>query len=268
MIASITNYIKERLKELRDFIKSKTFVMYLLGTAFLLAIWQIASMLLHEIMIASPYDTSRTLIDMFNDESFWQASSVTAQRIAAGVLLGSGIGFLSGFFAGLNKNIETFLEPMRWVVMSISPVIVVGIAMLVFGMGTQMVVFISSLLLSPIVYVNTIKGIQMVDDKVIEMANVYKFPLLKKIIHIYIPAIIGPLSAAMTIVITSSVRIIVLAEVLGTNSGVGYEFSLAKSQINTPNVFAWVLVTLGFVAIAEYLIFKPIERYFLRWKEQ
>lgn len=204
---------------------------------------------------------------MFDDESFWQALIVTAQRIFSGVLLGGLAGFIFGLLAGLHKKIEILLEPIRWVVMSVSPVIVVGIAMLIFGMGTQMVIVFSSILLSPIVYVNTIKGIQMVDDKIIEMANVYKFSLIRKIVHIYIPAIIGPLSAAMTVVITSGVRITVLAEVLGTNAGIGYEFTLAKAEMNTPIVFAWLVVTLGFVAIVEYLVFKPIENYFLRWKE-
>ncbi len=70
----------------------------------------------------------------------------------------------------------------------------------------------------------------------------------------------------MTIVVTAGMRMIVLAEVLGTNSGIGYEFSFAKTDMNTPEVFAWVIVTLVFVGIAEYLIFKPIENYLLRWR--
>lgn len=260
-------FIKTQISDFKEYIASTTFLFSMLGIVLIFALWQIASMTMHEIMIASPYKTIMALIEMFKDERFWTASGVTAKRISAGVLIGSAFGFVLGLIAGINKNIETLLEPTRWVVMSISPVIVVGIAMLIFGMGTQMVVIISSMLLSPIVYVNTMKGIQMVDDKIIEMANVYKFSIFNKIIHIYIPAIIGPLSAAMTIVITSSVRIIVLAEVLGTNAGIGYEFSLAKADMDTPVVFAWVVVTLVLVAIVEYIIFRPIENYLLRWKE-
>ncbi len=261
------NFKKNQIRKIFDDLTSKNFMYSLLGVALLFFVWQIAAMTMHEIMIASPYKTMKALMKMFGDALFWQASAITAQRIFSGVIIGGVVGFLLGLLAGLNKNIEILLEPTKWVVMSVSPVIVVGIAMLIFGMGTQMVVVFSAVLLSPIVYVNTLKGIQMVDDKIIEMANVYKFSLMKKIRHIYIPAIIGPLTAAMTIVISSGVRITILAEVLGTNAGIGYEFSLAKAQMNTPTVFAWLVVTLIFVAILEYLIFKPIENYFLRWKE-
>ncbi len=222
--------MNNQIKKISDHVKSKTFIYTLLGVILLFVIWQLASMTMHEIMIASPYRTFKALIDMFGNDVFWQSSSITAQRIFSGVLIGGTAGFVFGLLAGLNKNIETLFEPMRWVVMSVSPVIVVGIAMLIFGMGTQMVVVFSSILLSPVVYVNTIKGIQMVDDKIIEMANVYKFPMIRKIIHIYIPAITGPLSAAMTIVITSGVRITVLAEVLGTNAGIGYELHWQKPK--------------------------------------
>lgn len=246
---------------------SKKIIYTCLGFVLLFLLWYVASLFMHEIMIASPRKTFLSLFSMFTSQRFWEATWITAQRVMMGIILGGFVGFVLGIFAGLNENIKHLFEPLRWVIMSISPVIVVGIAMLWFGMGTQMVVSISALLLSPIVYVNTIKGIEMIDDKLIEMANVYRFSLFKKLKHIYLPALIGPLSAAMTIVITTAMRMIILAEVLGTNSGIGYEFSFAKSDLNTPEVFAWVVVTLIFVAIAEYLIFKPIENYFLRWKQ-
>lgn len=261
------SYLKTYNTEITDYLKSKKFIFSVLGIFLLLGLWQLGSMTMHEIMIASPSKTMSALIEMFGKERFWSAIIITGQRAVISIFLGGFIGFFFGIMAGLNENIESLFEPIRWMVMSISPVIIVGIAMMWFGMGTQMVISIASLLLAPIVYVNTIKGIAMVDEKVIEMADVYKFSLIQKLRHIYIPALVGPLSAAMTIVVTAGMRMIILAEVLGTNSGIGYEFSFAKTDMNTPEVFAWVVVTLVFVGIAEYMIFKPIENYLLRWKE-
>ena len=260
------SYLQQAIKDTIVYLKSKQFIYSVLGIFLLLGIWQVGSFSMHEIMIASPYDAFTALFDMFGRVEFWDASFITAQRMAASVLIGGFVGFILGVFAGLNENIKQLFEPMRWMVMSISPVIVVGIAMMWFGMGSQMVISIAAFLLSPIVYVNTMKGIEMVDDKLIEMANVYQYSLVQKLRHIYVPALIGPLSAAMTIVVTAGMRMIVLAEVLGTNSGIGYEFSFTKAEMNTPEMFAWVIVTLVFVGVAEYLFFKPVENYLLRWK--
>ena len=260
------SYLKIVYTETTEYLKSKKFIFSVLGIILLLGVWQIGSFFMHEIIIASPVQAFTALFEMFGMQRFWEASWVTAQRAIAGILLGGIAGFVLGVFAGLNENVKNLLEPMRWMIMSISPVIVVVIAMLWFGMGTQMVIFIAAILLSPIIYVNTIKGIEMVDEKIIEMADVYKFSVFQKLKHVYIPALIGPLSAAMTIVVTAGMRMIVLAEVLGTNAGIGYELSFARTDMNTPELFAWVVVTLVFVGIAEYLIFKPIENYLLRWR--
>ena len=259
-------YIKEAAKDAITYLKSREFVFSSLGIFLLLAVWQAGAFFMHEIIIASPAQAFLALLNMFKTDRFWEASFTTAQRAVSGVVIGGTVGFILGIIAGLNEDIKNLLEPLRWMIMSISPVIVVVMAMLWFGMGTKMVIFIAALLLSPIVYVNTIKGIEMVDEEIIEMANVYRYSILKKLIHIYIPALVGPLSAAMTIVVTAGMRMIVLAEVLGTNSGIGYELSFARTDLNTPELFAWVIVTLGFVGIAEYLIFKPAENYLLRWK--
>lgn len=258
----MTNYLYNTLEHL----KSSKFIYSILGVLLLLGLWQIGSIYMHEVMLASPFQTFNELYKMIQTNVFWTACWITSKRAFIGILLGGIVGFIFGIIAGLNENIKNLLEPMRWMVMSISPIIVVGIAMMWFGIATQMVIFIAAFLLSPIVYVNTIKGMEMVDENIIEMANVYKFSVFQKLIHVYIPALIGPLAAAMTIVITSGMRIIILAEVLGANSGIGYEFSFANSDMNTPQIFAWLIVTLAFVGIAEYLFFKPIENYFLRWK--
>jgi len=261
------NFIKYILEETKNNLSSQKFIYSMWWIILLLWLWQIASLFIHKIMLASPYQTFSTLIEMFGRSTFWEAVWITANRAIVSIILWWFIGFIFGVMAWLNSNIKNLLEPIRWMIMSISPIIVVSIAMMWFWMGTQMVIFIASLLLAPIVYVNTIKWIQMVDEKIIEMANVYKFNIFEKLIHIYIPALIWPLSAAMTIVVTAWMRMIILAEVLWTNSGIWYEFSFTKSDMNTPELFAWVVVTLIFVWIAEYLIFKPLENYLLRWKK-
>lgn len=244
----------------------KSILYSIAGLGLLLEIWQIGAMSMHQIIIASPSQAFGALLKMSATDHFWQATWITTQRALISIMLGGAVGLLLGILSGLNKNIQKLFEPIRWMVMTISPIIVVVIAMLWFGMGTQMVITIASVLLAPIIYVNTIKGIEMVDDNLIEMAKIYQFTPGQKLWHIYLPALSGPLSAAMTLVITAGIRMIIMAEVLGASSGIGYELSFASTDMNTPVLFAWVIVSLIFVGIAEYGIFKPIESYLLRWK--
>jgi NitT/TauT family transport system permease protein len=259
---------KKIADDLIDYLKSAKFIYSLAGVILLFGGWQLSSVFMHEIVLASPVKAFTALFSMLGTKTFQYATYTSIIRMAAGIGIGGTVGFILGIIAGLNTNFKNLLEPVRWMVMSISPVIVVVIAMLWFGLGTRMVIMISSFLLAPIVYVNTMKGIEMVDENIVEMTDVYRFSILQKLNSVYIPALIGPLAAAMTIVITTGTRMIVLAEILGTSSGIGYELSMARSQLNTPDLYAWVLVTLIIVGIAEFLFFKPLENYLLRWKNQ
>jgi len=238
-----------------------------LGIVVLLACWQTASHFMHSIVIASPRDTILSLVSMMGETRFWKHLGISFQRIFTGILIGGTAGFILGLAAGLNNTVKYILEPLRWALMSVPAVVVVVIAMLWFGMGSTMVVFITALLLSPIVYINTVKGLEMVDSTIIEMSRLYKFPLWLRLRHVYIPALTGPLAAAMVLVVGMGVRIVILAEVMGTSEGIGYALSMTRSSLEIPALFAWVLVCIGIVGFIEYFVLRPIEQYVLRWKE-
>ena len=237
------------------------------GVFLLLVLWQIMSFFMPKLVVASPVDTFITLAGMISDKAFWYHLSISAARIFSGIIIGSFIGFLFGIIAGFNKKVKYILNPLKWVLMSVPAVITVVLAMLWFGMGTKMVIFITSLMLSPLVYVNTVKGIEMVDDSLLEMAQLYRLNLILKLKHVYIPAISGPLVSALTLVIGTGVRIVVLAEVLGTSEGIGYSLSLARTNLEIPELFSWVIICIGVVAFIEFVFLKPFQDYVLRWKK-
>ena len=56
--------------------------------------------------------------------------------------------------------------------------------------------------------------------------------------EIYLPEIDGPVLAGLTLPAGLAVRIVVLAEVLGAYSDVGYAFSVARINLETPELFA------------------------------
>lgn len=56
--------------------------------------------------------------------------------------------------------------------------------------------------------------------------------------EIYLPEIGGPVLAGLTLPAGLAVRIVVLAEVLGAYSDVGYAFSVARINLETPELFS------------------------------
>lgn len=237
------------------------------GVLLLLAGWQATALWLGPMLMATPLQAVAALGPMMASAAFWQDAGITLLRIAAGVGMGAAIGLALGLMAGVSPRLRGLLEPLRWLLMAVPPIVVVLLAMLWFGLGSSMVVFITVLMLAPGIYVNVVKGMLAIDRQLLEMAHVYRYTRLQRLLHLYLPSLAAPLSAALLIAACSGVRLVVMAEVLGADRGAGYALSNARSTFDSGPLYAWVLLTILLVALLEFALLQPLQRRLNRWKE-
>ncbi|MFP4580700.1 MAG: ABC transporter permease [Candidatus Sumerlaeia bacterium] len=236
-----------------------------IGLVLLFGIWAVGAHISGHIAMASPSETFRALGKLVLSPSFHEHFWISLMRIMVSIAAAGAIGFALGIAAGLNDDIHNILEPLRWTAMSIPPVSLLVLAMLFMGAGTQMVVVFAGIILSPIIYINTVKGMQLVDRDMIEVARLYRFPLLMRIVHLYIPAVAAPLLAGMVQVVCSGVRVVILAELVGTSEGIGAEIQAANINLNMPVLYAWIFLSVAIVAGFEYLLLRPLQNHLLKW---
>ena len=233
----------------------------LLGLAGLVAAWEMAARFYSGIAIAGPGDTFRALGVLLADGRFLREHfGLTVLRVLSGLGLGLAIGLLLGMAAGIWPVVRRLLSPLRWLLMSLPGVVVVMVAMLWLGMGSAMVLFIVTSMISPVIYVNVVEGLVGVDRGLLEMARVYRFPWGMRLRRIYLMAMAGPLISGGIIALGNAIRIAVLAEALGANQGLGHYLALARSNLDTAGLYALVLLSLGVIGLVELLIMIPLRR--------
>lgn len=238
------------------------------GIVALLAGWQLLSMVVHEAIVASPLATLVALQRIAWEGALWKDLFTTLKRLLAGLSLASVLGLSLGLAAGLKPRIRSFLEPVRWVGMTLPAVIIGVMAMLWFGMGNTQVIFMVFVIIMPIIYVNTLEGILAIDDRIIEMGQVYQFPRKLLLTEVYLPGIGSSVIAGLTLAMGIGIRAVILSELLGAFDGMGHSFSRAWTYLNTPDLFAWILVCLALMGVLEFGILDPIRRRLTRWKEE
>ncbi len=241
-------------------------LMNICGFITLIILWQYLASQLSDLILASPAQTLTRLVTLTLEPFFWQVMAVTVKRLLIALCIACFFGFSLGMIAGRQEWLRQFLAPFRWLLMSVPPVIVVLLAMLWFGMGSTMVIFITVLLLTPTIYVNTQKNVEQIDPHWLELAKIYNFSLWQRITRIYILAIAAPLCATLIVVCCNGVRIVVLAEVLGAHQGLGYELASSSSNFATSELYAWVLTSLLLVAALELVVLRPVQAYLLGWR--
>jgi len=246
----------------------RTRLLYTLaGVAAILVGWELLSLFVNPALVASPADTLRALADMASGGSMWIQVLITLKRLVIGLAIGAAVGWLLGIAAGPEPRVRAFLEPMRWVGMTI-PVVILGLlAMTWFGIGDFTVIFVVALIVLPIMYVNTVEGILAIDQNLVEMGRVYRFSRGLMLREIYLPGIASPAIAGLTLSTGIAVRGVVLVEVLAAASGIGHAFARASSLLETAQLFAWVLVLLALMAVLEFGVLRPVRRRALRWRK-
>lgn len=233
-------------------------VLPVLGTILLICGWQLLAQTVSPLVVAAPGATARALFRLLGNSHFLVNHLMpTMQRIGTALLLGIGIGTAMGILAGLIEPLRLLLVPVRWVLMSVPGVIVVVIFMLWLGTGTPMVVSITAAMAIPVIYVNVADGMAGVDRTLLEMARVYKMPLCMRLTRIYAMALAGPLLSGAVIATGNSIRLVVLAEMLGATQGLGHMLAISRANLQTDELYGLTLLAMLIIGSVELLLVRP-----------
>jgi len=227
-------------------------------------LWQGASNLIgKEILIAAPTTVVKTLINMITEGSFWASLWFSFMRISTGFFLALAVGIIMAVLAAKSFLWRELLSvPMS--IIKATPVASFIIIALIWISSKNLSIFISFLMVLPIIYTNILKGIEGVDKQLLEMTTVFKLGLIKKIRYIYIPEVMPFFISAATVSLGLCWKAGIAAEVIGIPTGsIGESLYQAKIFLNTGELFAWTIVIIVVSVVFEKIfidILKNIEK--------
>ena len=214
----------------------------LLPALFWILVWQLISMAVgHRLLLASPLETLVRLTELIQTADFWLSVLFTLGHILAGffaaVILGTIFGALSAEFDWMGE----LLSPLLSVIKSI-PVASFVIVALIWVPSKRLCVLISFLIVLPLIYAAVLDGLTHIDPKLRQMAQVFRMPVLNRILSIDLPTVLPRLISSASVAIGLAWKSGVAAEVIGIPTGsIGERLYKAKVYLATPDLFAWTL---------------------------
>lgn len=226
-----------------------------------LLFWQVMAGLIHNsIMLVGPTEALQALWRLLPSQNFWCSVLGSFARIGAGFLTAFAAGLFLGSLAYAVPFLEDFLEPFIQFLKSV-PVASFVILALIWAGSRNLSVVISFLVVLPVIYVNTIAGLKSTDRKLLEMAEVFRMPLWRKIRFIYLPALIPHLLSGCRIALGMSWKSGAAAEVIGLpEHSIGEHLYMAKIYLETADLFAWTFVIIVISTVFERLVLFLISR--------
>lgn len=219
---------------------------------FWLILWEIADRLIqNRIILVGPSHIVLALVEQMQQADFWITCGASFLRIAVGFILSFVGGFVLALVCHKYKLIRDFLEPIM-IMLKTVPMISFVIMLLIWVGNQALTIYLSFLIVLPIVYTNTLQGLESVDVQLLEMAQVFHLAPWKKFMFIYRPAFMPFVLSASKLALGMSWKSGIMAEVIGTpKPSIGREMYAAKTYLQTANLFAWTIVVVVMSVIFE-----------------
>lgn len=217
-----------------------------------LGVWQLAAMGVNApILLASPVQTLARLLALLPTAELWRTVGCSFLRIAGGFLLALALGTALALAAYRWAAAETLLRPYVLVIKSVPVASFIILALIWMG-SARLPLFISFLMVFPVIYTNTLQGLKAADAQLLEMARLFRVPWARRLRYIHLPALEPFLLAGCSTALGMSWKAGVAAEVIGVVGGsIGERLYEAKIYLQTADLLAWTVVIVAVSALFE-----------------
>lgn len=221
---------------------------------FWVLVWAIVSFRVsNEFLLPDPIMTLKRLCELASQKAFWISAASSLSRILIGIVIAVFLGSLGAVFSKLLSAADSLFAPLLTVIKATPIASFICLAYLWIKPST-LPIFITALIVLPIVWSNVASGIRSVDKELVEVAKIYRFSPTKKLVRIYIPSVLPYFLAACRSSLGMAWKAGIAAEVIApTQNAIGTEIYFAKAYFETTDLFAWTITVIILSILIEKL---------------
>lgn len=234
----------------------------------LLAIWQIAGMMgkLNPTLLPTPGLIVEEFVHLTLSGELVYHLGISARRALLGFLLGGGLGLAAGLWVGFSYKTERLIDPSLQMLRTLPHLAVAPLFILWFGFDeTSKVLLIAKGAFFPL-YVNTFLGIRSVDGNLFDVARVLQFSRWQMIAKLVLPASLPNIFLGVRLSIGVAWLGLVVAEMMGSSSEIGFLINDARYLMITSVVFVGIIIFAAVGKLTDSLV-KLLEKRLLNWQD-
>ncbi|OME95121.1 MULTISPECIES: ABC transporter permease [Paenibacillus] len=234
---------------------------------FIIIAWQTAGVLgwLNPILLPTPLSIWNEFVHLTSTGELIRHLGISSWRALLGFLLGGSLGLAAGIWVGFSYKAERLVDPSLQMLRTLPHLAIAPLFILWFGFGeTSKILLIAKGSFFPL-YVNTFLGIRSVDNRLFDVARVLQFSRWDQIRKLVVPAALPHIFLGIRLSIGVAWLGLVVAELMGASSGIGYIINDARSFSWTTVVFVGIMVFALVGKLSDTLV-KWLEGRLLRWQ--
>lgn len=237
-----------------------------LAAVFAVTVWWVIAHTLAVGVVPTPLETAGRLGEIITGEDFLSTVLLTLRRVAAGMVVTVVLALLLGIAMGRSARFNMLVDTWVLIGRSVPALVWALVAVMVVGLNNWTPIVAVVLTATPLVVLTIRESVKALDQQLFKMARVFRAGPILQVRRILLPGLVPSIVAGTKLGLTLAWQVVVIAELFGLGSGVGYEIHDAFSNFDIETVLAWTLAFSAIMAIIEYGVMGTMQRRLSRWR--
>lgn len=208
----------------------------------------------------TPQASLGSLATLLQQPDFLLHVWISVRRVLAALGVALIVGVPMGLLVGAARSVDTALSPAFQFLRMISPLSWMPVVVMVFGVGDRSVLFLLAFAGVWPIMLNTAAGVRALDARWLMLARSLVATPMETLMHVILPGVVGHALTGLRLAIGVVWIVLVPAEMLGVNAGLGYFILDTRDRLAYSELLATVIV----IGAVGYLLDSAARR-LLRW---
>lgn len=239
-----------------------------------IVVWELAARLAGDVYFPPPTEIARASGELWFSgpaTQLWLAETVfddilpSLARTIGGWLIAAAIGITLGTMLGRSRTGMDYVGPLFAFMRAIPSPTLIPVFVGLFGVYTSMK--LATIVFGAVwpILLNTVDGVRSVDPLQADTARSFRTPRHRWIGMVVLPAALPKIFAGLRLSLSIAVLLMVISELVGRTSGIGYQLIFAQRQFDFTIMWVWI-VLLGILGYGLNALLLLVERRMLNWQ--
>jgi len=232
-----------------------------------IVLWQLAGSAgwVNPLFLPAPLAIARAIYQLAVSGALWHHLSISVLRIGAGWLLGTVAGVATGFAIGLSTLARGVGITFISAVFPIPKIALLPLLILWLGIGEEPKIATIALGVFFSTAISVYSGVDSVPRNLIRMAQSFNVPFRGIVRHVIWPGALPAILAGFRITASVALLLVVSAEMIGAEYGIGAFVLQAGNLMQTDQLLAGVVI-LSLFGLAVGKLINALETRLLHWR--
>ena len=205
------------------------------------------------------------VVNGYQRTPLWEHIGISLFRALLGFVLGVAVGIPTGLLTGYNRVADAAISPIMAFIRPIPPIAFIPMVVLYFGLGEVGKVVLIFITAFNYAHVNAYAGAAHVPIAYIRAAKTLGLSEGQIFRKVVLPAALPHIFTGLKVAMALSWAVVVAAELVGAQKGLGFMISDAAQVFQIPNVFIGIAL-IGSIGLALNFLLSFAESKIVHWK--